>query len=385
MAQISKGDTFADGQQVTGARLNQLVDSSVLLVGAVTDQTLLTAATVAADDQMILSDTSAAVLKKTTVGDILGSSLPVVATTITGTAITGTTVTTPVINSNANSDIIVTPFDGANVTGKPFNSPDGIVTTVSSVAHGLTTGSMVQVTASNTAYSGLFKIVAINANEFTYTISPAVPLASGTCSYIRKATQRLVGNQTVSGSSIIAGNETVEGNLRVVGNLNIIGTLTFNGIGGYVLTEVSEQTMTPWAATTPTFYSSVWTSTAFTKPSNEIWVFETVASHRGVQGYYYEFAFRYGSQTARSGQYLSFNAIYDYGNGSIITTNVITNRWVVPAGTAIASDTVTVDAYAGNATQQALFQTVITNSNITNTFGGTVAPSKFRIYKYKPA
>lgn len=220
MAQISKGDTFTDGQQVTGARLNQLVDSAVLVVGSITDQTALPAATVAADDQMILSDTSAATLKKTTVGDILGSSLPVVATTITGTAITGTTVTTPVINSSANSDIIVTPFDGVNVTGKPFNSPDGITTTVSAVAHGLPTGAMVQVTASNTAYSGLFKIVAINANEFTYTISPAVPLASGTCSYIRKATQRLAGNQTVSGSLIVAGNEVIEGNLRVAGSIN---------------------------------------------------------------------------------------------------------------------------------------------------------------------
>ena len=30
MAQLTKGDTFTDGQQVTGARLNQLVDSAVL-------------------------------------------------------------------------------------------------------------------------------------------------------------------------------------------------------------------------------------------------------------------------------------------------------------------------------------------------------------------
>jgi hypothetical protein len=244
MAQISKGDTFADGQQVTGARLNQLVDSSVLLVGAVTDQTLLTAATVAADDQMILSDTSDAVLKKTTVGDILGSSLPIVATTITGTAITGTTVTTPVINASANSDIIVTPFDGVNVTGKPFNSPDGIVTTVSAVAHGLPTGALVQVTASNTAYSGLFKIVAINADEFTYTISPAVPLASGTCSYIRKATQRLVGNQTVSGSVIVAGNETIEGNSRVVGNLSVAGTITNSGLQAPIKVAVLTRELT---------------------------------------------------------------------------------------------------------------------------------------------
>jgi hypothetical protein len=211
------------------------------------------------------------------------------------------------------------------------------------------------------------------------------------------ANESVAGNLYVDGSTAIAGSEYVAGSLTVAGATTLAGALTssgtanftgalqVNGTVGYVLTEIVEETMTPWAAISPIFYPSVWTSTAFTKPSDEIWVFETVASHRGIQGYYYEFAFRYGSQTARSGQYLSFNAIYDFGNGNTITTNFITHRWVVPTGTAIASDTVTVDAYAGNNTQQTLFQTVIPNANITNTFGGTCAASKFRIYKYKTA
>lgn len=385
MAQISKGDTFTDGQQVTGARLNQLVDSAVLVVGSITDQTALPAATVAADDQMILSDTSAATLKKTTVGDILGSSLPVVATTITGTAITGTTVTTPVINSSANSDIIVTPFDGVNVTGKPFNSPDGITTTVSAVAHGLPTGAMVQVTASNTAYSGLFKIVAINANEFTYTISPAVPLASGTCSYIRKATQRLAGNQTVSGSLIVAGDEVVEGNLRVAGNLNLTGTLTFNGIGGYVLTEVFEQSISPWTATTPTNYDSVFTSTAFTKPSNEIWMFELSYNLYGDTGYGMGVGARYGSQTAYTGTY-KFLEYYTVATHSYSLYHR-THSWVEGTGVTLTAETVRIDANAGSSSAMAMFKTS-TSGNAYAVFVGyttPIAPSKFRIYKYKPA
>jgi hypothetical protein len=84
MAQISKGDTFVDGQQVTGARLNQLVDSSTLLVGAITDQPSITANTLEATDSTIVND--AGVLKEATIGDILNSNLPVTTSSITGGA-----------------------------------------------------------------------------------------------------------------------------------------------------------------------------------------------------------------------------------------------------------------------------------------------------------
>jgi hypothetical protein len=84
MAQISKGDTFVDGQQVTGARLNQLVDSSVLLVGAITNQPSITANTLEATDSTIVND--AGTLKKATVGDFLNSNLPVTTSSITGGA-----------------------------------------------------------------------------------------------------------------------------------------------------------------------------------------------------------------------------------------------------------------------------------------------------------
>ena len=82
MAQISKGDTFTDGQQVTGARLNQLVDSSVLLVGAITDQPSITANTLQATDTTIVND--AGVLKEATIGDFLNSNLPISTSAITG-------------------------------------------------------------------------------------------------------------------------------------------------------------------------------------------------------------------------------------------------------------------------------------------------------------
>ena len=56
MAQFSKGDTFVDGQQVTGARLNQLVDSAVLLIGAITEQTTMAANDVSSTDGLLIND-----------------------------------------------------------------------------------------------------------------------------------------------------------------------------------------------------------------------------------------------------------------------------------------------------------------------------------------
>lgn len=94
MAQISKGDTFTDGEQVNGSRLNQLVDSSTLLAGAITDQGAMTANTVAATDSVLLYDLSATGLRKPTVSDILNSNLPV---------------TTSAIAGGAGVDVVITP------------------------------------------------------------------------------------------------------------------------------------------------------------------------------------------------------------------------------------------------------------------------------------
>lgn len=95
MAQISKGDTFVNGEQVDGNRLNQLVDSAQLLVGAITEQPSITANTLEATDSTIVND--AGTLKEATIGDILNSNLPI---------------TTSSINGVAGADMVVTPAAG---------------------------------------------------------------------------------------------------------------------------------------------------------------------------------------------------------------------------------------------------------------------------------
>lgn len=224
MAQISKGDTFTDGQQVTGARLNQLVDSSQLLVGAITEQPAMTANTLESVDNVIIGDSGT--LKKATVGDVLNSNLQ----------ITASSVLTSAINGSVNNDIILTPYDGVTVTGKVFTSSDGIIAVVTSAEHGLQSGQAVSVTASNTAYSGTYAITVLTVDTFSYKIRQVSPVsAGGTCSYTRKATELIKGNRSsssnsfVGGSSTIVGSQIVQGNESVDGNLDVVGTMAVKG------------------------------------------------------------------------------------------------------------------------------------------------------------
>ena len=69
MAQIQKGDTFADGELVTAARLNALLDSALLNTNAITDQALITTGAVA--DLLLVYQVSTATLKKITFDDLI--------------------------------------------------------------------------------------------------------------------------------------------------------------------------------------------------------------------------------------------------------------------------------------------------------------------------
>jgi hypothetical protein len=99
MAQIQSPETYADGQQVTAARLNNQTNGAVLLPGAVTDQTAISGG-VASADGLIVHDASTSALRKATVGEVLGGGVPVVASSVTGVA---------------GSDLTITPASGQKV------------------------------------------------------------------------------------------------------------------------------------------------------------------------------------------------------------------------------------------------------------------------------
>ena len=386
MPQLLKGETFVNGQQVQDYRLNQLVDSAQLLVGAISEQPAMTANTVEASDQTLIND--GGVLKRTTFGDVLNSNLPA----------THSTVATSIINSANGKDVLITPNDSATVTGKLFVSADGITTTVTSVAHELTTGQILTIVATNTDYSGQFIITVTGVDTFTYVVPtkiPAVVAASGTCSYTKEGAVQMNGNARVNENFYVSGNTTTVGTLTTRGTIDVVGaanlkgqtditgTLKVNGEVGYVLTEIYEQTPTSFAATYAGFYDSAFTSSVFTKPSNEIWIFEVYFRHQGKQGYSYDFAGRYGSQTYRTGAYIFDNKFFDSAGGGALHYGYYTARWVVPTGVEMENETFKLDVYAASGSEVSLFST--TGPYTTIITGGSLPPSKFRIYKYKTA
>jgi len=94
MAQAQSPETFVNGQQVTGTRLNNHVNGLLLLPGAITDQSALTANTLASGDEFLINDLSANALRRVGASSILNSGLSVTTSSITG---------------NAASDIVITP------------------------------------------------------------------------------------------------------------------------------------------------------------------------------------------------------------------------------------------------------------------------------------
>ena len=215
MPQIQKGDTFADGQQVTGARLNQLIDSATILPNIILDQTNIAVNGVASNDSLLVYDLSATALREANVSDVLGSNVPV---------------TTSQITAGNASDVTISPQNGTLVAGSAFTSADGLTVVVTSNAHGLVAGQVVTTSASTlTGYNGTFRITAVTTNTFTYVMTVAGTIGSGTISYTKQGVVKITANEVISNNLYVDGNANITGDTNITGNANITGTTTLSG------------------------------------------------------------------------------------------------------------------------------------------------------------
>ncbi len=278
MPQILKGDTFANSQQLTAARLNQLVDSAQILVGAITEQPLITPSTLVSTDTTIVND--GGVLKQTSVSDILNSGIPV---------------TTPSITSTANNDVIVTPLDGVSVAGSNYTSIDGLTVVVTTLSpHGLSVNNVVLISGAGVGYNGTFFLTNVTSTTFTYVmLNAATPTASPTaCTYVRKASQIVNGN-IVSSGYIFAKEEVDTLRLQVDGQANINNSTTktanittalqFSGVPVFGLVSI-EDTNVPFTQCDATTEAQrvatcnqwrvITSLNSQTKTDKEIWVIE---------------------------------------------------------------------------------------------------------------
>lgn len=224
MAQIQKGDTFADGQQVTGARLNQLIDSATLLPNVITDQSS-NASGITGDFALIYKN-SVNGLRKIDVGNLFASNNPV---------------TTSAITAGTGSDITLNTLDGTIVTGSTYTSANGTnVTVTTSVAHGLVVGQIVNITSAGTGYNGTFKITAVTTISpftFSYVMQSPATATTGTpsCAYTKQGAVRNNEHEVIAGNLYVDGTTFVNTITNNTGTLPISGNVTVGGavnVGG---------------------------------------------------------------------------------------------------------------------------------------------------------
>jgi hypothetical protein len=383
MAQILSGNLspFTSGQVLTAADLNAHVNSATLLPGAITDVTNITANTVASGDSILLYDLSATALREANISDVLGSNLPV---------------TTSAITAGANSDILVTPNDATIVTGSTYTSADGLTVVVTTaVAHGLSVGQVLLISAAGTGYNGTFRITVAAGSSFTYVMTTAATAGSGSLAYTKKATNRVSGNVVVNqnlyvdGSTAVAGSEYVAGSLTVAGATTLAGALTSNGTAnftgalqvngtvGYVLTEIVEQDMSYTGSPAVGVWTACFTSASYTKPAGEIWVLEVDFRFKYESAHYLVFRFQ---QTSPSTTLHGLFKIEGGATNYFHCENAFL-RYVVSDATTFTS-TFTLDVQTTTAHQITVGEAAFPYSFFT---GVTLPVSKFRIYKYKTA
>lgn len=386
MPQFSKGDTFSDGQQVTGVRLNGLVDNATALPGLITDQTNLTANTVASGDSVLLHDLSANALREATANDLLNSNLSITTSSITG---------------GANSDISVTPNDGTTVTGSSYTSSNGLTVVVTtSAAHGLSVGQVILISgASSSSYNGTFKITAVTSTTFTYVMPVAATAGSGALSYLKKGSIRNNNNEVISGNLFVDGNSTISGTTSLIGNTTINGTTTangttnlkaevqYNGVAVYGLASITETTVSPlqFDATTSaqvTATCNIWrtlhTISSLTKTNKEIW--EVLADFPVLSYGYNGFRMRLllvstntvlGETSVKVEPVSGVAYQYQYSQQKISV--------VIPEGTVLTNDSIRLEGF------YAAFQALagaIAWAGYTSAYWSNPQTSKVRVTKY---
>jgi len=333
MAQIQAPYTFVTGDQVTAANLNAHTNSAILLPGFITDQTNLTANTVAANDSLVIHDLSALALREATASDLLNSGLAITTGSITG---------------NAGANIVVTPAStyALSVAGN-LSSTGNLAVTGTSTLTGDVTASGLLTVVGNASFNS---VEALKLPSGTTLQRPASPVA-GQMRYNSTLSAAEVYNGT-SWDAVPVGGTT----LTLAGTVNITGAIQYNGTAVYGLSAVTEETISFASGSGVLFTSSV-----FTKPSDEIWHFE-------VEG-------TFAKQTSTGAITLSFlnTSGVSYGNWMAWIATGQTNNdlsfkssWVVNAGTALTAETIRI------------------NSS-TSSWIAQSGVNKLRIYKYRTA
>lgn len=317
MPQLIKNETFADGELVTGLRLNNIIDLATLGSQAITAQTAVTTFDIQSTDYLLVYDSSATALRKASIDDIFRSGQTIKVSSISGV-------------SGANLTVAIAGGYFFSVNGNTNITGDLVGT-------GLIQGATGKFGTELTIPSG------------TTATRPASPLAGSTRFNTDTGMLEVYSGTAWVNSSILGSNNTFSGTNTFSNTVNITGAVQYNGTAVYSLSAISEETIPSTSGV-----GIIWTSSSFTKPADEIWVFEVdtwVSSASTIT-----LTFRNTAGTAYN--------VFDI-NG--VSESSFVSRWVVNSGTALTIETMRIDA----------------SNSVNLTIAG--GANKFRIYKYRTA
>lgn len=336
MAQFQQPLVFTSGLVLTAADLNAHVAGAILLPGSINDQTAITAFDIQSTDTFNIYDASGAVLRKATVDDLMRS---------------GQIAKFDNISGKAGQNLAITPAGGyaVAVNGNLTTSGNFSATGTSILSGDVTAGAALTVTGTATFNT----VGAIKIPVGTTLDRPGTPV-TGQLRYNSTISATEIYNGTTWDAVPVAGT-----NLTLPNTVNFTGVIQFNGTPVYGLTAIVEETITFSAIGVGV---TAFTSNPFTKPSDEIWVFEfdcSIISNVSAVG-------TFDLLDTSGTSYATLKAAQGTIDGSKIS-----ERFIVNTGTTLTVETVRLR---------------FTNSS----FGGQVSsgsypPNKFRIYKYRTA
>lgn len=299
MAQINKGDTFIDGELVTGLRLNNLVDLATLNNSAITGQTAVASFDIESIDKLLVYDSSATALRSASIDDIFRS---------------GQTAKFSSISGMSGSNLIVSIASGyffvvngnTNITGDL-------------VGTGLIQGATAKFTSELTIPSG------------NTASRPATPLTGNTRFNTETGYTEIYNGTAWVSSNILPNTNTFTAKNTFSSVVDSTGAFKMNDTVGFALYQIYEQEVTG-TGTGLTFVSDT-----FTKSINEMWVFELDFQAAGSGGNFS------ANATNSSGViYKTVNFI-----GSVSGTDCF-SRFIVNIGTALTGETIRIDVTAGS-------------------------------------
>lgn len=273
-SQISPPIEYSDGDPINAAAFNGHVKEATLQNGSITEQVdvaLSVVPSVSKTDNLVIYDESEVTtnrLRKIKVEQLFTSGAPVITDSIV----------TSEINAEVNKEIDITPNAGVVVTGKQYFSSDGFNVTVTSTAHLLETGMLVEFTdAQHSGHNGRYQITVISVDTFTYRngLTTATAAGSGTLTYKKAATVYILGSEVINDDLRVAGNSFVAGNSNITGEVNV-GSLKIGGKTPLTKEDgfISIQTRTYNMASTGGAWNTVdYATQSFNVPPGETWTF----------------------------------------------------------------------------------------------------------------